>query len=62
MTWHMLVGGKEISDECSQCGEILNCELFKQGHGIHQEERTNITEMVVCQMKHREKRENGYQD
>ena len=30
------VGGKEIKDECSHCGNILECELFRQGHGIKQ--------------------------
>ena len=47
---------KEIKDECSKCGNILECELFRQVHGIKQE-RENITKMVACQMRHREKRE-----
>jgi hypothetical protein len=50
------VGGKEIKDECSHCGNILECELFRQGHGIKQE-RENIAKMIACQMKHREERE-----
>ena len=53
----MQIAGKEIKDECSKCGQILECELFRQGHGIKQE-RENITKMIACQMKHREKREN----
>lgn len=52
----MRVMGKEIKDECSHCGDILECELFKQGHGIHCE-RENITMMIECQMKHRKRRE-----
>jgi hypothetical protein len=52
----MKVFGKEINDECSKCGNILECELFRQGHGIKQE-RENIAKMIACQMKHREKRE-----
>lgn len=53
----MEVCGKKINDECSKCGQILECELFRQGHGIKQE-RENIAKMIACQMKHREKREN----
>ena len=49
------VCGKEIKDECSNCGNILECELFRQGHGIKQE-RENIAKMIACQMKHREER------
>ena len=44
------VCGKEIKDECSHCGNILECELFRQGHGIKQE-RENIAKMIACQMK-----------
>lgn len=51
----MRLGYKEISDECQYCGNILECELCKQGHGIGQE-RTNITQMVKCQIEHEEKR------
>ena len=51
----MRIAGKEIKDECVHCGEILECELFKQGHGIRQE-RMNVVQMISCQMKHREKR------
>ena len=32
----MKIMGKEINDECSKCGNILECELFRQGHGIKQ--------------------------
>lgn len=28
----MQIAGKEIKDECSKCGNILECELFRQGH------------------------------
>lgn len=52
----MKIMGKEINDECSKCGNILECELFRQGHGIKQE-RENIAKMIECQMKHREERE-----
>lgn len=52
----MKVFGKEINDECSKCGNILECELFSQGHGIKQE-RENIAKMIACQMKHMERRE-----
>nr|DAT24114.1 MAG TPA: hypothetical protein [Caudoviricetes sp.] len=52
----MQIAGKEIKDECSRCGNILECELFRQGHGIKQE-RENIVKMIECQMKHREERE-----
>lgn len=52
----MQIAGKEIKDECSHCGNILECELFRQGHGIKQE-RENIAKMIACQMKHRQKRE-----
>lgn len=57
----MLIGGKEVTDECSKCGQVLDCELFKQGHGIHQE-RSHIAQMIACQMKHREKWKHEHQD
>lgn len=47
----MRIFGKEITDECQHCGNILECELFRQGHGIKQE-RSNIAKML----KHEEKR------
>ena len=50
----MRIFGKEIADECSKCGNVLECELFRQGHGIKQE-RINIREMVECQMEHKDK-------
>ena len=52
----MQIAGKEIKDECSHCGQILECELFRQWHGIKQE-RENIAKMIACQMRHRQKRE-----
>lgn len=52
----MEVCGKEINDECSRCGNILECELFRQGHGIKQE-RENVAKMIECQMNHRKGRE-----
>lgn len=54
----MIISGKDITDECQHCGEVLDCDLFKQGHGIKQE-RNNISAMLRCQMEHKEKR-NGY--
>ena len=54
----MRLAGKEIKDECEKCGEILVCELTRQGHGIGQS-RTNMTKMVACQMQHKEKRTSG---
>ena len=51
----MQIFGKEIKDECSKCGEVLQCELFLQGHGIKRN-RVNVTEMVSCQMKHQKSR------
>lgn len=47
---------ENINDECSTCGNRLECKLFVEGHGINQE-RTNVTKMIVCQMNHRRKRE-----
>ena len=59
----MRIFGKDIKDECQHCGDILQCELFRQGHGIRQE-RSNITQMFACQMEHNRKREktSGYGD
>lgn len=51
----MKIANREINDECQYCGEILQCELFRQGHGINQN-RENVTEMVRCQLEHREKK------
>ena len=53
----MLIFGKQITDECSRCGQVLECELFRQGHGIKCD-RQNISKMLECQFDHREKREN----
>ena len=54
----MRLAGKEIKDECEKCGEILECDLTRQGHGIGQV-RNNMTKMVACQMWHKEKRTSG---
>lgn len=54
----MLIFGKQIKDECSRCGQVLECELFRQGHGIKCD-RQNISKMLECQFEHREKRENA---
>ena len=54
--FRMQIAGKEIKDECSRCGNILECELFRQGHGIKQERET-VAKMIECQMRHREERE-----
>lgn len=51
----MEVFGKSIKDECQYCGEILQCEKFKKGHGIDQE-RSGVSDMVKCQMRHWESR------
>ena len=51
----MLVYGKQITDECQYCGDVLQCELFKDGHGIHRE-RNRIPQMVDCQIGHRHDR------
>ena len=54
----MRLAGKEIKDECEKCGEILACELTRQGHGIGQE-RKKKKKMVSCQMQHKEKMTSG---
>ena len=33
----MKIFGKEITDECQNCGNVLECELFRKGHGIKQD-------------------------
>lgn len=53
----MQIYGKDIKDECSKCGEVLQCELFLQGHGIKRN-RENVSGMVSCQMKHQKSRLN----
>lgn len=53
----MRIFGKDINDECQYCGRILECELFRHGHGIN-EKRKRVSEMVSCQLKHMEEREN----
>lgn len=45
--------GREIKDECSRCGSILDCELFLKGHGIGTE-REHVADMLRCQFKHKE--------
>lgn len=52
----MKIGNKEINDECQYCSEILECELFRQGHGINQQ-RENVAAMIVCQLEHQCKRQ-----
>ncbi len=37
----------EITDECTHCGNILQCELFRQGHGIHTERTINVLQMIA---------------
>lgn len=54
----MKIRNKEITDECTKCGQMLQCELFKQGHGIGME-RSNITEMMKCQFKHEKEKRYG---
>lgn len=49
--------GKGINDECSRCGNILDCELFRKGHGIGTE-REHVADMLKCQFEHKERREN----
>ena len=46
----------ELKDECSKCGNIFICEVCRQGHGI-KTERMNVSQMLMCQMAHEEKRE-----
>lgn len=52
------LGNKIITDECSLCGDLLTCELCKDGHGILRE-RSRITEMMICQDEHERGRLNG---
>lgn len=54
----MKFGRKEITDECTKCGDIFQCELFKTGHGIDCE-ISNVTDMVRCQFEHLDKRKGG---
>lgn len=51
----MKIGNKEINDECQNCSEVLQCELFRQGHGIGQQ-RENVAAMIICQLEHQGKR------
>lgn len=52
----MKICGKEIRDECKNCGDVLECELCRQGHGIGRE-RSNVMEMLKCQFSHAEMKE-----
>lgn len=52
------IANKEIKDECQYCGQILTCELCRQGHGIGRE-RENVSQMFRCQMRHEERRKNN---
>lgn len=51
----MKIAGKEIKGECAFCGNVLQCELFKNGYGI-KTERKNISQLLECQFKHYDKR------
>lgn len=44
-----------IKDECSKCENIFQCTLTIQGHGIRCE-RSNVAEMVACQLEHHERK------
>ena len=50
----MEIAGKQINDECTKCEELLQCELFRQGHGIRQP-RSKIRQMLERLMRHRER-------
>lgn len=50
----MKLSGVEIKDECERCGDVLFCKLTRQGHAIGQI-RSNMTEMVKCQLRHKDK-------
>lgn len=50
------IGNKVINDECALCGDILTCELCKDGHGILRV-RSRITEMLECQIRHEDERD-----
>ena len=54
----MKFGRKEIDDECTKCGRMFECELFKTGHGIDCQ-RSNVTDMVKCQFEHLDNRKGG---
>lgn len=57
----MRVHGREISDECQYCGKVLQCDLFKMGHGIGIE-RQRIAELIKCQLEHRQNRTSENED
>lgn len=56
----MRIAGREINDSCQYCEELLQCELFRKGHGIGGK-RESITEMLRCQIE-REERRKGKND
>nr|DAE36160.1 MAG TPA: Protein of unknown function (DUF983) [Bacteriophage sp.] len=35
--YKMKISTKEITDECQHCGDILVCQLCREGHGINRE-------------------------
>lgn len=49
----MRLGNVYFDDECAVCGNVLECDLCKDGHGIGRE-RTRMVEMVRCQFEHYE--------
>lgn len=51
----MKISTKEITDECQHCGDILVCQLCREGHGINRE-RINVTQMVTYQIEHKNRR------
>lgn len=53
--------GREINDECSRCGNILDCELFRKGHGIGTE-REHVADMIKCQFEHKERHDKSNGD
>ena len=53
----MKIGHKDIDDECTKCGQMLECKLFRQRHGIGLE-RENVTEMLRCQFRHEREKYN----
>ncbi len=48
----MKIYGREMTEECSYCEILLQCDLMKKGHGIGISERENVGEMIDCQMNH----------
>lgn len=50
----MRLGNVYFEDECAHCGQVLECELCRDGHGVGRP-RARMTEMVRCQFEHFEK-------